>query len=319
MNLNNKSIIVTGGAGFIGSHLVDALTKCQPDKLIVLDNFFLGTLDNLSQAKKIYPDLNIIDTDITDLNAVKKIIESNSVDVVFNLAVIPLPTSLEKPEWSYDQNISMIRNLCELMRKGLFDTLIQCSSSEVYGSALYVPMDESHPQRTMTPYAASKLAADCLAISYYETFGMDVAIPRPFNNYGPRQNDKNYAGVIPLTIKRILKGESPIIYGDGTQTRDFIFVEDTVKAIIDVYLSKATRGKTINIASGQEVSIKKLINLIMELMDSELKVKFKPPRQGDVMRHKASIMLAKKLINFKTNMNLDTGLRKTIEYFKKNK
>lgn len=315
MNLKNKSVVVTGGAGFIGSHLVDLLIKYDPEKLIVLDNFFLGTLDNLTNAKKEYPSLNIINQDITELIAVKKIIEANSVDVVFNLACIPLPASLEKPEWSYEQNVKMTLNLCELMRKGLFDTLIQFSSSEVYGSALYVPMNESHPQRPMTPYAASKLAADCLAISYYETFGMDISIPRPFNNFGPRQNDKNYAGVIPLTIKRILRGENPIIYGDGSQTRDFIFVEDTTKAIMEIYMLKITRGKIINIGSGQEVQIKKLIELITNLMGSKLKIEYKPSRPGDVKRHKADISLAKKLINFKTNTDLDTGLRKVIEYF----
>jgi len=318
MNLRNKSVVVTGGAGFIGSHLVDRLIMHEPEKLMVLDNFFLGRMPNLAQAKKNYPMLQVINQDITDFKAVKKLIDSSSADVIFNLAVIPLPTSLEKPEWTYEQNIKMALNLCELMRQGSFKTLVQCSSSEVYGSAMYVPMNESHPQRTMTPYAASKLASDCLAISYYETFGMDIAIPRPFNNYGPRQNDNNYAGVVPLTIKRILKKESPIIYGDGTQTRDFIFVEDTAKAIIDIYLSKNTRGKVINIASGKEVSIKMLIELIMSLMGSSLKIRYKTKRPGDVKRHKADISLAKKLINFKAKTDLNSGLRKTIEIFQKN-
>ena len=249
MSLRNKSIIVTGGAGFIGSHLVDALIKHEPEKLMVIDNFFLGSMGNLNAAKKNYNKLEIVNKDLTNFEDVEKIIGFNSVDVIFNLAVVPLPTSLVKPDWTYDQNVKMTLNLCKLMRKGYFKTLVQCSSSEVYGSALHIPMNESHPQRTMTPYAASKLASDCLVISYYETFGMDVTIPRPFNNYGPRQNSESYAGVIPLTIKRILNNESPIIYGDGTQTRDFIYVGDTAKAIIDVYLSKNTRGRIINIAS----------------------------------------------------------------------
>ena len=317
MSLSNKSVVVTGGAGFIGSHLVDLLAKEEPEKLIVLDNFFLGTIDNLEQAKKNYPDIIIINQDITDFKSLKKILSNNPADVVFNLAVIPLPTSLEKPEWTYEQNIKMTLNLCELMRQGLFGTLVQCSSSEVYGSAVRVPMDESHPQRTMTPYAASKLATDSLAVSYYETFGMDITIPRPFNNYGPRQNDKSYAGVIPLTIKRILGNQAPVVYGDGTQTRDFIFVEDTAKAIIDVYLSKNTRGKTINIASGKETSIKELIELIMKLMGCRLKIKYEAARRGDVKRHKADTSLAKKLINFSPNTELNKGLLKTIEYFKR--
>ena len=314
--LKNKSVIVTGGAGFIGSHLVDLLIKYNPENLTVLDNFFLGTMDNLAHAAKNYPKLDIINLDITNLKALKKTITSHSADVIFNLAIIPLPTSLEKPEWTYGHNVKMTLNLCELMRQGYFKTLVQCSSSEVYGSALQVPMSESHPQRPMTPYAASKLAADSLAISYYEAFSMDITIPRPFNNYGPRQNDKSYAGVIPLTIKRILKNESPVIYGDGNQTRDFIFVEDTVQAIVDIYLSNNTRGKTINIATGKEISIKRLISLIMEQMNCKLKIKHQTVRPGDVRRHKADTSLAKKLINFKVNTNFNLGLRKTIEYFK---
>ncbi|MBI2647643.1 GDP-mannose 4,6-dehydratase [Candidatus Woesearchaeota archaeon] len=314
--LKNRSVVVTGGAGFIGSHLVDLLIKHNPEKLIILDNFFLGMMDNLAEAAKNYPQLDIINLDITNLKELKKIIISNSPDVIFNLAIIPLPTSLEKPEWTYGKNVKMTQNLCELMRQGHFKTLVQCSSSEVYGSALQVPMSESHPQRPMTPYAASKLAADSLAISYYEAFGMDITIPRPFNNYGPRQNDKSYAGVIPLTIKRILKNKSPVIYGDGNQTRDFIFVEDTVRAIIDIYVLNNTRGKIINIATGKEISVKKLVSLIMEQMNCKLKIRYQVVRPGDVRRHKADISLAKKLINFKVNTDFHLGLRKTIEYFK---
>ncbi len=318
MSLKNKSVIVTGGAGFIGSHLVDSLIKQEPEKLIVIDNFFLGSMQNLTGAKRNYPKLKVINQDLTDFEAVNKILSSDSLDIIFNLAVVPLPISLEKPEWTYNQNVKMTLNLCKLLREGKFDTLVQCSSSEVYGSALHIPMNESHPQRPMTPYAASKAATDFIAISYYETFGLDITIPRPFNTYGPRQNYKSYAAVIPLTIKRILRKEAPLIYGDGEQTRDFIFVEGVAKAIVDVYLSKNTRGKVINIASGQETSIKELIELIMELMYCESKIKYEKPRPGDVKRHKADISLAKKLIDFKCNIDFKTGIIKTIEYFKNN-
>ena len=316
MTLKNKSVIVTGGAGFIGSHLVDQIIEQKPEKIMVLDNFFLGNMKNLTQAKKKIPSLEILNKDITDFKALKKILGNNSFDAVFNLAIVPLPASLEKPEWTYQQNAKMTLNLCELMRDGYFSTLVQCSSSEVYGSALYVPMDESHPLRTRTPYAASKAASDCLAISYYETFGLDITIPRPFNNYGPRQNEDNYAGVVPITIRRILNKEAPIIYGDGNQTRDYIFVMDTAKAIIDIYLSKNTRGKVINIASNKEISIKNLINLIRKLMNYEVEAKYEPERPGDVRRHKADISLAKKIINFRPQTDLEEGLKRTISYFR---
>lgn len=316
MGLKNKSIIVTGGAGFIGSHLVDSIIRHSPEKITVLDNFFLGKKENLDEARKNFPKLDIISQDITDFKATKKIIESRSADIVFNMAVIPLPTSLERPEWTYEQNVKMTLNICEMQRKGLFKTLIQCSSSEVYGSAAHLPMKEDHPQRPMTPYAASKAATDSLAVSYHETFGMDISIPRPFNNYGPRQNDRGYAGVIPFTIRRIINNEIPVVHGDGKQTRDFIYVQDTADAIVDICLSEKTRGRIINIASGKETSIIGLISSIMRIMGCKKEIKHDGPRPGDVRRHMADISLARKLIGFKSAVEMEEGLARTVEYYR---
>lgn len=316
MTMRNKSVIVTGGAGFIGSHLVDALIKEEPESLGVVDNFFLGKMSNLDDAIKSYPNLKVYNQDLSDYNAMEKIMKNEGVDIVFNLAVIPLPASLIKPGWVFEQNVKMSLTMCELARNNLFDTLIHFSSSEAYGTSEYAPMDEKHPLNGTTPYAASKSASDLLIFSYCRTFGIDSSIIRPFNNYGPRQNEGSYAGVIPLTIKRILNGEDPIIYGDGKQTRDYLYVSDTVRVAIEAYYSKNTRNKVLNIASGKEVSIEYLIKLIAEYLDWNKPIQYAPERPGDVKRHIANIYLAEDLIGFKPTISFDDGLKKTVEWYK---
>lgn len=315
MNLRNKSVMVTGGAGFIGSHLVDHVIKENPEKVIVVDNFFLGKYENLTEANKLFPSLKIYRQDATNYNEMEKIMKEEGVDVAFNLAIMPLPLSLTKPGWSFDENIKLTTTICELARKDLFKTLIHFSSSEVYGTSEYAPMDEKHPLNCTTPYAASKAASDLLVTAYYETFGIEMSIIRPFNNYGPRQNEGSYAGVIPATIKRILEGKPPIIYGDGKQTRDYLYVTDTAKAAVHIYNSKRTRSKVLNIASGSEVSIDTVIRLISEYLGFNKSPIYEPRRPGDVRRHIASIYLAKDLIGFKPTVKFEEGLKKTVEWY----
>ena len=207
MEIKNKSVLVSGGAGFIGSHVVDRLIKEKPEKIIVVDNFFLGKMENLTHAKKPFPKLKIVNQDVTDISKVDKIIKDNNVDIVFNLAVIPLPTSLEKPVWVFEENVKMAFTFLELARRDKFKTLVHFSSSEAYGTALKTPMDEKHPTNPTTTYGSSKLAGDHLTMIYRNMYGIDASIIRPFNNYGPRQNSGSYAGVIPLTLNRIKKGQ----------------------------------------------------------------------------------------------------------------
>ena len=317
MEIKNKSIMVTGGAGFIGSHLVDRLIVEKPEKIVVVDNFFLGKKHNLDDAEKSFENLTIYNADAADQKKMGGIIKNNDVDVVFNLAVIPLLVSFKKPKWTYWHNVDMTMGLCELLRKGAYDTLIQCSSSEVYGTAEEFPMSEKHPLNPKTPYAASKASADLLVTSYQKTFDLDVSIVRPFNNYGPRQNEGNYAAVIPITIRRILNGQTPIIYGDGKQTRDYIYVTDTADALVETYKSKKTRSKTINIASGKEIQIGKLVGMVAQHMGYNKKIKHEKVRPADVMRHLGDIKLAKKLIGFKPKVGFDEGLKRTIDDYLK--
>lgn len=316
MELKNKSILVTGGAGFIGSYVVDALINERPKDIVVVDNMSLGKEENLNDAKKNFKDLKLYKEDAGNFEIMKNIMESHKTEVVFNLAIVPLPASIEKPKETVDENIKIVTTLCELQRLGFFRTLIHFSSSEVYGSARYYPMNEEHPLGACTPYAASKAAGDLIVLSYRTTFNTDCAIIRPFNNYGPRQNELSYAGVIPLTIKRILNDECPIIYGDGKQTRDYIYVTDTARMAIEIYKNEKARGKIINIGSGKEISVITLIKTIMKFLNCDKEIKFEAERPGDVRRHISDIHLAQDLLGFKQRVFFEEGMKRTVDWYK---
>ena len=318
MNLRSKTVVVTGGAGFIGSHLVDRIIDENPEKIFVLSNYFLGKQSNLSEAISRFKNLEIVKIDVGDHELVKHFFENNNVDVVFNLAVIPLPTSLELPSWTFSKNVNITSNICEMARQDKFKTLIHFSSSEVYGTSRYAPMDEKHPLEAETPYAASKVASDSLVLSYNRTFNIDCSIVRPFNNYGPRQNAGKYAAIIPLTIRRIMNNDDLVIYGDGEQTRDFIYVKDTANASIKVHDSSNSRGKVLNVASGKEISMNKIVKTITALMNYNKEIIYKDARPGDVRRHLADISLAKQLIEFEPKASFEEGIKETVEWYKKN-
>ena len=318
MKLERCGVLVTGGAGFIGSHLVDRLIDERPRKLVVVDNFYFGTekIRNLSSAKTRFPSLKIYHQDAAKMRPMKQILENESIDVVFNLAVVCLPVSLTRPKWTYDTNSAISSTLCELLRKDCYETMVHFSSSEAYGDAEQVPMDESHPLKPSTPYGASKIASDHLVLSYIRTFGVDASIIRPFNTYGSRQNEGSYAGVIPLTIRRILEGESPVVHGDGLQTRDYTYVTDTADAAVKIYYAKSTRGQVLNIASTKEMDIRTLVSKIAELMKCRKPIKYEAPRPGDVRRFIGSSSLAKRLINYSPKVSFDEGLRLTIDWYR---
>jgi len=317
-SLKNKKVLVTGGCGFIGSHLVDRLIDEKPEEIIVMDNFFLGKEDNLDAAKERLDGIHILKSNATDFEETSRILREENIDTVFNLAVIPLPTSLVKPRWTLEVNNAITTNLCELLREGAFETLIHCSSSEAYGTAIDIPMAESHPLNCTTPYAASKAACDHVVLSYCRTFEVDACIIRPFNNYGPRQNERVYAGIIPTTVRRILEGKGPVIFGDGEQTRDYLYVTDTANALVSAYRNNNTRGKVINIGSGVETTINNIVKIISEQMGYSNMPIYKSSRIGDVRRHCADITLAKDLLDFKPQVGLEEGLTQTVKWYVKN-
>jgi len=315
--LAGKSVLVLGGAGFIGSHLVDRLADERPRRVSVVDNLFLGREENLAAAREQIADFRFHEQDATDEAALEAILRGDETDVVFNLAVVPLPASLERPLWSVEHNVRLALVPAELLRRGRFETLVHFSSSEAYGSAAYVPMDEGHPPVPSTPYAASKLAGDQVVLSYQHTFGLDAAIIRPFNNFGPRQNAGSYAGIIPIVVNRATRGEPIEIFGDGEQTRDFVFVRDTADAAIAMYREPATRGRIVNVASGREVSVNELVRLLLEALGADVPVRHVEPRPGDVRRHWASIDLARQLIGYEPRTSLRDGLAETVAWYQR--
>jgi UDP-glucose 4-epimerase len=318
LGLEGKSVVVTGGAGFIGSHLIDALIDKKPSRLVALDNFFLGNRENLQEALKRFPQLEIVDLDATSYEALKKFLGQKKVDIVFDLATIPLPASLEKPHWSSKVICDLALNLCELCREGIFQTLIHCSSSEAYGSAQYVPMDEEHPLKTETPYAAAKAAATLLVESYYRTFKIDMAIGRPFNNFGPRQNGRDFSGIIPRLIQKIMRGETPVIFGDGKQTRDYLYASDTARGLVSLYENEESRGQSINLASGKELSVLQIVEDVSRLMKWNQPPRFDPPRPADVRRHCAGTKKAEKLLNFRPAISWEEGIERTVRWYQEN-
>ena len=314
--IKGKYVLVTGGAGFIGSHLVDLLISEEVKQLTVIDNFFLGTLSNLADAYHRMPALRIMHLDASDDCAVREAFSKlERVDVVFDLAVIPLPTSLVRPQFCFDTNVRITSVLCELLREGYFETLVHFSSSEAYGSARTVPMGEDHPLNPLTPYAASKAASDHLVRTYAATFGVDALVVRPFNNYGPRQNDRQYAGVIPTLLKCAFGDDVFTIFGDGQQTRDYIYVTDTVRVALDLYERTHARGKVVNIGSGQEISIIDLKTKIEQILGRHIPTEYREPRPGDVRRHRADIKLLESLIEFEPQTSIDEGLTRTVEFY----
>ncbi len=316
--VKGKHVLVTGGAGFIGSHLVDLLISREVGQLTVIDNFFLGTPSNLFEAYRQRPGLQILSVDASDGRAVRDAFSNlEAVDVVFDLAVIPLPTSLERPQFCFETNVRITSLFCELLREGHFETLVHFSSSEAYGSARTVPMSEDHPLDPLTPYAASKAASDHLVRTYAATFGVDTLVVRPFNNYGPRQNDQQYAGIIPTMLKCAFEDHIFTLFGDGQQTRDYIYVTDTARAALDLYQHSPPRGYVVNIGSGQEISVLDLKTKIEHLLGRAIPTQHRDPRPGDVRRHRADITFLESLIEFKPQVSIDEGLIRTVEFYRR--
>jgi len=309
------NVCVVGGAGFLGSHAVDSLLDAGHE-VVVIDNFLLGKMSNLKDAVE-KSKINIYNEDARQLMPLQEIILKEKIDVVVNLAMKCLPTSFDDPEGSYMVGVQIAHNLVYMLRKKQYNHLIHLSSSEVYGTATECLMSETHPTVPTTPYGAGKLAADHLLLSYHNMFNCKVSVIRPFNLVGPRQNWNAYAAVVPLTIKRIMNGESPIINGDGQQSRDFNYVKDVANLIPELLETDAFVGKAVNVGRGKETTIKRLIELICKEMDYPIsKIKYAPERLADVRRHCADISLAKKLIDYEPKTSLEEAIKSTVTWYR---
>lgn len=317
-----KKILVTGADGFIGSHLVEKLVKMGADvKAFVLYNSFnsWGWLDTVSEHVK--DKIEIFSGDIRDPYGVKKAVEG--CDVVLHLAaLIAIPYSYHSPDTYVDTNIKGTLNIVQACKELNVKKVVHTSTSEVYGTAKFVPITEEHPLQGQSPYSASKIGADQIAMSFYTSFNLPVSIIRPFNTYGPRQSAR---AVIPTIITQIANGKTDIKLGSLSPTRDFNFIEDTVNGFLAVAESEKSIGEVINIGSNYEISIRDTVNLIAEVMGKKINI-FEDqvrirPALSEVERLWASNEKAKKLLNWEPKYagkeGFAKGLKTTIDWFTK--
>ena len=312
MKLSDRRILVTGAAGFIGSHLSDRLA--QDNELLLVDDFSIGPRENLSQLEGL-ANVRIVEADITEPERMRALCAG--IDVVFHLAISCLRSSLNQPILSHDTNAGGTLCVCLAARDQEVERLVYVSSSEVYGSARSVPMNEDHPLHPTTVYGASKLAGELYALAFWRTYEMPVSVVRPFNTYGPREPWQGArAEVIPRFILQLLAGKAPVVYGDGTQTRDFTFVEDTVRGLVAAGACDELVGEVVNVARGSEASILQIAEQLPPLVGREVPVVHEAPRPGDVDRHFADVSKARRLFGYEPQVELSDGLARTVEWFR---
>ena len=309
-------VLVTGAEGFIGSHLTELLLKKNYDVTALAQyNSFndLGWLERISKEDN--KRLNIISGDIRDPFFCHNL--TKDVEIVFHLAaLIAIPFSYLAPESYFETNAKGTLNICDSCVKNNVQRLIVTSTSEVYGTAEYVPIDENHPLNAQSPYSASKIAADAISTSFFNSFDLPVTIARPFNTFGPRQSAR---AIIPNIISQILSDNEFLKVGDTSPTRDFTFVQDTCQAFLEIANSKKTIGETINIGTNVEISINDLITLIKDITGSNIQIKQeekrKRPKKSEVFRLVCDSTKLKELTGFNPDTSLKDGLIETVEWF----
>jgi UDP-glucose 4-epimerase len=310
--MNGKNIIVTGGAGFIGSNLVKKLA--ETNHVTIIDDLSTGHITNIQSlitSKKI----GFINGTITDLDMLQNTFRDS--DYVFHQAAIPsVPRSIKDPLKTNVVNANGTLNVLLAARDNHVKKVVYASSSSVYGDTPTLPKKEEMTPNPLSPYAVSKLTAEYYCDIFTRIYNLPTVALRYFNVYGPWQDPTSeYAAVVPKFITNVLKGKSPIIYGDGEQTRDFTFVEDVVNA--NILAAESTSTGIFNIAGGKRISINDLANLIIKLCDKDVKIDYQNPRSGDILHSLADITRAKNMFNFKSNFTITEGIEETMTWFQK--
>jgi NAD dependent epimerase/dehydratase len=314
MDLHNKSVLITGADGFIGSHLTEmALGQAKRVRALALYNSFnsWGWLDDLRCLK----DVEVISGDVRDPRLCRTLCED--IDVVLNLAaLIAIPYSYVAPASYVDTNVIGALNICQACLDTKVERLVQMSSSEVYGTARYVPIDEKHPFQPQSPYSATKIAADALVRSFFYAHKLPVIVARPFNTYGPRQSAR---AVIPTIITQIASGASEVRLGDTTPTRNLNHVEDTCRGLLALAACDEAVGEEVNIGTEDEISVEALFHLIARLMQRQVAIKEDETRRrpvgSEVLRLACDSTKLRHLTGFKPQYKLEQGLAHTIPWF----
>lgn len=317
MEIKNKKVFVTGADGFIGSHLVEHLVQAgYTVKAFVYYNSFnsWGWLDTL--PKEILSQIEIFAGDIRDPNGVK--VAMKGCDIVFHLAaLIAIPFSYHSPDSYVDTNIKGTLNIVQAARDLSIQRVIVTSTSEVYGTAKYIPIDENHPRQPQSPYSASKIGADCIAESFYRSFDLPITIVRPFNTYGPRQSAR---AVIPTIITQLLSGIENIKLGDLTPTRDLLYVKDTVDGFLKISQSDSLIGHDCNIATQSEISVEELANELINQINPNAKIVSDGqrirPSKSEVFRLYGSNQKLKDNTDWELRYSFKQGIAETIEWFR---
>ncbi len=311
--MESKKVLVTGADGFIGSHLTELLLGEGYDvRALSQYNSFnnWGWLEGIS-----HPRLEIVSGDVRDPDFCRHI--SRDIDTIYHLAaLIAIPYSYVAPDSYVDTNIKGTLNICQAARDNGVRRLVVTSTSEVYGTALQVPIPETHPRQPQSPYSATKIAADAMAKSFYNAFDLPVVIARPFNTYGPRQSAR---AIIPTIITQIASGMKEIKVGDLTPTRDFNYVTDTCRGFLALGTTEGIEGREINIATGTEVTMRETLETIARLMGSDVRYVTDPerlrPSKSEVRRLCGDNTLITTLTDWRPQNTLEEGLAKTIEWF----
>jgi UDP-glucose 4-epimerase len=301
-------VLVTGGAGFIGSHMVDGLVRAGYS-VKVLDNLSGGRLENLGLHLSSGA-IQFFEGDIRDSVMVERL--CRDVDAVVHLAaLVSVPLSVKDPDSTFDVNVNGTSNLLYSCCSSNVRKVVFASSCAVYGAPEYLPIDEEHPAHPLSPYASSKLEGEHVCEEFSESSHADVVIFRFFNVYGSRQVSGEYGGVITKFLDRAEAGEPLVVYGDGSQTRDFVYVSDVVQAVLLVLGKNHVEG-TFNIGFGEAVSVEALAAKVLELTGKDVGVVHEPPRQGDIERSEADVFKAQEEFGFSAKVGLDEGLRRLI-------
>jgi len=304
--------LVTGGAGFIGSNLVRAILATGR-RVRVLDNFLTGFRENLEEVAR---QIELIEGDIRDPAVCRR--ACNGAGVVFHQAAVPsVPRSMADPQTSFDVNLVGMHHMLMAAWAAGVRRFVFAASSSAYGASEELPKRETMPLAPISPYAAAKAADELFAATFYRAFGLPTVSLRYFNVFGPRQDPTNqYAGVIAAFASRMLRGERPVIYGDGSQSRDFTFIENVVHANLLAAEAPQVHGEVLNIGCGEAIGLNQMVAVFNEVLGTALAPVYEPPRAGDVMHSLADITAAGKLLGYKPTVRFAEGLRQTIAWYR---